>query len=105
MGAQQESPPLEKNLTHIALFAALIAVLGFVPQIMLPFGVRTADEAGVAKVPGQADSAPVNFQPGKLALRATNIAALCTGLFVANYQYGWISAADIDFLPQPPKAG
>jgi predicted secreted protein len=73
--------------------------------IMLPFGVRTADEAGVAKVPGQADSAPVNFRPGKLLLRATIIAALCTGLFVANYQYGWISAADIDFLPQPPKAG
>jgi predicted secreted protein len=73
--------------------------------IMLPFGVRTADEAGVAKVPGQADSAPVNFRPGKLLLRATIIAALCTALFVANYQYGWISAADIDFLPQPPKAG
>ena len=39
--------------------------------VMLPFGVRTADEAGVEKVPGQADSAPVNFRPGRLALRAT----------------------------------
>jgi predicted secreted protein len=55
-------------------------------------------------VPGQAESAPVNFRPGKLLLRATAIAALCTGLFVANYSYGWITVADIDFLPKPPGA-
>ncbi|MFN9497768.1 MAG: DUF1467 family protein [Erythrobacteraceae bacterium] len=72
--------------------------------MMLPFGVRTAEEAGVEKVPGQADSAPVNFRPDKLALRATIIAALCTALFVANYHYGWLTAADIDFLPKPPGA-
>ncbi|SHN53768.1 DUF1467 family protein [Erythrobacter sanguineus] len=72
--------------------------------IMLPFGVRTADEVGAPKVPGQADSAPVNFRPGKLALRATIIAAVFTGLFVANYEYGWITVADIDVLPKPPGA-
>jgi predicted secreted protein len=70
--------------------------------IMLPFGVRTADEAGVEKVPGQADSAPVNFRPGRLALRATVVAAVLTALFIANFTYGWITAADIDFLPKPP---
>jgi predicted secreted protein len=73
--------------------------------IMLPFGVRTAEELGVEKVPGQADSAPVNFRPGRLALRATVIAAVLTGLFIANFTYGWITAADIDFLPKPPGAG
>jgi len=72
--------------------------------VMLPFGVRTADEAGVEKVPGQADSAPVNFRPGKLALRATVVAAVLTALFIANFTYGWITAADIDFLPKPPSA-
>jgi predicted secreted protein len=72
--------------------------------IMLPFGVRTADEVGAPKVPGQADSAPVNFRPGKLALRATIIAAVFTALFVANYEYGWITVADIDVLPKPPGA-
>lgn len=72
--------------------------------IMLPFGVRTADEAGVEKVPGQAESAPVNFRPGRLALRATVIAAVLTALFIANFTYGWITAADIDFLPKPPAA-
>lgn len=72
--------------------------------VMLPFGVRTADEAGVEKVPGQADSAPVNFRPGRLALRATVIAAVLTTLFVANFTYGWITAADIDFWPKPPAS-
>lgn len=70
--------------------------------VMLPFGVRTAEETGAEKIPGQAESAPVDFRPGKLALRATIIAAVLTGLFVANYTNGWITAADIDFLPKPP---
>lgn len=39
---------MERSLSHIALFAALIAVLGFVPQIMLPFGVPiTAQSLGI----------------------------------------------------------
>lgn len=39
---------MERSLTHIALFAALIAVLGLVPQIMLGSGVPiTAQSLGV----------------------------------------------------------
>jgi biotin transport system substrate-specific component len=39
---------MERNLTHIALFAALIAVLGLVPQIMLASGVPiTAQSLGI----------------------------------------------------------
>ncbi len=39
---------MERNLTHIALFAALIAVLGLVPQITLVSGVPiTAQSLGV----------------------------------------------------------
>ncbi|KPQ21142.1 MAG: putative secreted protein, partial [Porphyrobacter sp. HL-46] len=72
--------------------------------MMLPFGVRTADETGAPIVAGQAESAPVNFRPGKLALRATIIASVFTALFVANYRYGWITVADIDVLPKPPNA-
>lgn len=90
------------QLTSIAAIYFLFWVMS--AFILLPFGVRTADEAGVEKVPGQADSAPVNFRPGRIALRATIIAAMCTGLFVANYIYGWVTAADIDILPKPPIA-
>jgi predicted secreted protein len=90
------------QITSIAAIYFLFWVMS--AFIMLPFGVRTADEAGVEKVPGQADSAPVNFRPGKLLLRATIIAMLCTGLFVANYEYEWLTVGDIDILPKPPAA-
>ena len=69
--------------------------------ILLPFGVRTADEAGVEKVPGQAESAPVNFRPGRLVIRATIISVVLTSLFVLNFEFGWISADDIDIFPDP----
>ena len=59
--------------------------------VLLPFGVKTHEEMGVEKVPGQADSAPANFRPGRVALRATLIAALLTALYVANYVNGWIT--------------
>ena len=71
--------------------------------IMLPFGVRTADEAGVEKVPGQADSAPVTFRPGKLVIRATIFSIVLTSLFVLNFEYGWITADDLNFFPKPPS--
>ncbi|MDT8279140.1 MAG: DUF1467 family protein [Erythrobacter sp.] len=90
------------QITSIAAIYFLFWVMS--AFVMLPFGVRTADEAGEAMVPGQADSAPVNFRPGRVALRATIIAAVFTGLFVANYQYGWVTVADIDILPRPQGA-
>jgi predicted secreted protein len=89
-------------VTSIAAIYFLFFVMS--AFIMLPFGVRTAEEAGVEAVPGQAESAPVNFQPGKVAARASVIAALATALFVANYEYGWVTVADIDILPKPPGA-
>lgn len=72
--------------------------------VMLPFGVRTADEAGVEKIPGQADSAPVNFRPGKIVIRATIVASLLTALFVANFEFGWVTAEDINVFPKPPSS-
>lgn len=65
----------------------------------LPFGVKTHDELGIEKIPGQADSAPGNFRPGRLVIRATFIAAGLTALFVLNYIYGWIGQDELDFLP------
>lgn len=91
------------QITSVAAIYFLFWVMS--AFVMLPFGVRTAEEAGIDKVPGQADSAPVNFRPGRLAGRATIVAAVLTALFIANFTYGWITAADIDFLPKPPAAG
>lgn len=64
--------------------------------LMLPFGVRTHDEAGVAKIPGQADSAPVEFRGGRIALRATILSAVVTAIYVLNYVEGWIGLEDLN---------
>ena len=77
----------------IAIYFLVWVMCAFV---LLPFGVKTADEAGVAKVPGQADSAPANFRPWRVARRATVLAAVLTGLYVANYIYGWIGIEAFD---------
>jgi len=64
--------------------------------LVLPFGVRTADEAGVEKVPGQADSAPADFRPGRVAMRATVLSLVLFGLFYLNYVFGWVGASVLD---------
>ena len=84
----------------LAIYALFWVMSAFV---LLPFGVKTHDEAGVAKVPGQADSAPADFRPGRVAMRATLLAAVLCGLFVANYVYGWIEAADLNLFGEPPR--
>jgi predicted secreted protein len=65
--------------------------------LILPFGVRTHEEAGVERIEGQADSAPHAFSLGRAALRATLLSAILFGLFYLNYVYGWISADALDW--------
>lgn len=77
----------------IAIYALFWVMSAFV---LLPFGVRTHDEMGIEKIPGQADSAPVNFRPRLLALRASILAAIGTALYVLNYIYGWIGIDDLN---------
>ena len=69
--------------------------------LVLPFGVRTHEEAGVERLPGQADSAPHGFSVGKAALRATIVSALLFGLFYLNYIYGWIGVSTLDWAAPP----
>jgi predicted secreted protein len=65
--------------------------------LVLPFGVRTHEEAGVERVPGQADSAPHEFRPGRIALRVTVVATVLFGLFYLNYVNGWVTAEMLDW--------
>jgi len=87
-----------KLTSIIAIYALFWVMTAF---LLLPFGVHTHEEAGVEKVPGQADSAPADFRPGKLMLRATVLAAFFCALYVANYVNGWITIEDIDFFGRP----
>ncbi|MGX7895152.1 DUF1467 family protein [Tsuneonella sp. HG222] len=79
----------------VAIYALFWVMSAF---LMLPFGVRTHDEAGIPRVPGQADSAPANFRPGRVVLRATVLATILCAIFIANYTFGWVEVRDIDLL-------
>lgn len=88
------------QLTSILAIYTLFWVMS--AFVMLPFGVKTHDEAGVEKVRGQADSAPVNFRPGRIILRATILATVLCGAYYLNYVNGWIGVDDINFFGHPP---
>lgn len=65
--------------------------------IVMPFHVRTSEEAGEALVPGQAESAPHRFPALRIALWTSLIATASFGLYYANYVSGWITPDDLDF--------
>ena len=65
--------------------------------LLLPFGVRTDEEAGTPKIAGQADSAPHRFDLKRHLLRAALVAAGLFALYYFNWVNGWITAEDLDF--------
>ena len=71
--------------------------------IVMPFGIRTHHEIGENVTTGHADSAPANFNPRRIALRATVLSLALFGLFYANFVNGWISTDDINFFGKPPS--
>ena len=84
----------------IAIYVLFWVMSAFV---LLPFGVRTHDEMGLEKIPGQADSAPANFRPRRLLVRATLLAAVLTTLYVLNYVYGWVGYEQLDLFNRSPS--
>ena len=65
--------------------------------LVLPWGVRTDEEAGAERGAGHAESAPHGFRFGRAALRATVLSALLFGLFYANWTYGWLTPDMLDW--------
>jgi predicted secreted protein len=82
-------------------FTSIVAIyflfFAFSAFVLLPFGVRTDDEAGTEKIAGQADSAPHRFDLKRHLLRAALLAAILFGLYYLNWSYGWITPEDLDF--------
>ena len=68
--------------------------------VVIPFGIRTDEEAGVESAPGHADSAPHKFSFGKACLRATAVSAVLFGIFYLNYVNGWIGPDDMNWAPR-----
>lgn len=88
------------NFTSVLAIYALIWVMA--AFIVMPFGLRTHHDEGSEAVRGHADSAPVNFRPGRVVLRTTILATALMALYYANYVNGWITVHDINFV-HPPK--
>ena len=81
-----------------SMIAIYFLIWGFCGFLVLPFGVRTADEAGTAKVPGQAESAPHVFNPRRIVIRVTALASVVFLLFLLNSRFGWLTPEMLDFF-------
>ena len=79
-----------------SLVAIYFLFWAFSVFLVLPFGVRTTHEAGGEFVPGQAESAPHEFNLRKIVFRVTIVATILWALFVANYEFGWITPKMLD---------
>ncbi|EZP57560.1 hypothetical protein BW41_00408 [Sphingomonas sp. RIT328] len=80
------------------MLAIYVLFWAFSVFLVLPWGVRTTQEAGGDYVAGQAESAPHEFRLGRLAVRVTIVATLLFALFAANYHYGWVTPAMLDLF-------
>ena len=82
-------------------FTSIVAIyflfFAFSTFVLLPFGVRTDEEAGTPKVPGQADSAPHRFDLRRHLLKAAIVGAVLFAIYYANWSYGWITTDSLDF--------
>lgn len=82
-----------KLTSIIAIYFLFFAASAFV---LLPFGVRTSEELGEELVPGQAESAPHQFNVKRHLLKAAILAAVLFAIYYANWSYGWVTPDDLD---------
>ena len=86
-----------------SLLAIYFLCWAFSVFLVLPFGVRTTPEAGGELIPGQAESAPHEFNIKRLAIRVTIVATVVWAAFVLNYIYGWVTPDMLDFADPSNK--
>ena len=79
-----------------SIVAIYVLFFAFSAFLLLPFGVRTDEEVGAQKVPGQADSAPHRFDLKRHLLKAALVAAVLFAIYYANWTYGWVTPDDLD---------
>jgi predicted secreted protein len=84
-------------MAFTSILAIYFLFFAFSAFLLLPFGVKTDEEVGNARLPGQADSAPHRFDLKRHLLKAALLAALLFALYYANWTYGWLTPDDLDF--------
>lgn len=82
----------------LAIYTLFLVMSFFV---VLPFGVRTDEEAGAKPLPGHAESSPHRFSFLRTALRAVLLSAVLFAIFYANYTYGWVGIELLDWASPP----
>jgi predicted secreted protein len=82
-----------KFTSIIAIYFLFISATAFV---LLPFGVKTDEEAGTAKISGQADSAPHRFDLKRHLRKSAVFAAILFAIYYLNWTFGWIGPNDLD---------
>lgn len=65
--------------------------------VLLPFGVKTDEEVGSPRIPGQAESAPHHFEIKRHLLKAALLGAVLFSIYYANWTYGWLTPDNLDF--------
>jgi len=84
-------------------FTSIVAIyflfFAFAAFALLPFGVKTTEEVGGERVPGQADSAPHQFNLKRHLLKAALVGAILFAIYYVNWSYGWLTTNDLDFYP------
>ena len=82
-------------------FSSIVAIyflfFAFSAFVLLPFGVRTDEEAGTPRIAGQAESAPHRFDLKRHLFKAVIVAAILFAIYYANWAFGWITTDDLDF--------
>ena len=84
-------------MAFTSIIAIYVLFFAFSAFLLLPFGVRTDEEVGAPKVPGQAESAPHRFDLKRHLMKAAILGAVLFGLYYANWTYGWMTPDDLDF--------
>lgn len=74
---------------------AFVIIYMVVLFCVLPIGVKTPDEAGEGKLPGQADSAPVNPRLGFKFLLALGISSVLFGIYYVVGYYDLLGLNDL----------
>ena len=86
-----------------SILAIYLLFWAFSVFLVIPFGVKTGEEAGAEHVPGQAESAPHGFDIWKMIRRTTILSLVLFAIYYIIYVNGWVSAQDLDiFSPLEP---
>jgi len=71
--------------------------------LVFPFHIKTTEEVGGERVPGQADSAPHVHRPLSIMVWTTIVASVLFAGFYLNFKHGWIGAETFDLFHDPIK--